>query len=475
MTHTKKYIFCFGAFFFIIYATTVFNVYAFSDDYNLAYFARHDYKSLAVPMIESGRVIYAIFFIAFKVISNINDFVWFRILSILGIATLTLLFATHLREEKRLPIAFCIGIPLLIGCMPALQIYAAWATCAPHAWAAVLAGLSFRSLDSQKKLTPLILLIVSLFLYQPSTMMFWVFAAAKWIPGKENKKILKKEFLTALIFMAIAMFIDYIIAKWLPLLLFHTPNSFDRVKVSLDFFAKLRWFIREPLVSALNFSGIKGDVTLAIISGIFIFSGFVHLYRLKILSKEKFILAILLIPLSYLPNLIVNENWASYRTQIALTSLFTLYAGLALLGWLHFMRLKKLLPWIVSILITICGLNAYNNVSQTIAIPQSKEYEVVKKYIYSHMTDLYSAQKIYLIPSSGDNSLSHITRYDEFGLPSSAQSWVPQYMAWFILHERYQGLAEKFEKAEVGPREKAPNGAYIIDFGEILNSSSLAL
>src|SRR6185503_12512458 len=37
------------------------------------------------------------------------------------------------------------------------------------------------------------------------------------------------------------------------------------------------------------------------------------------------IVALVLIPLTYLPNLVVTESWAAYRTQVALSSLIALY------------------------------------------------------------------------------------------------------------------------------------------------------
>ena len=45
-------------------------------------------------------------------------------------------------------------------------------------------------------------------------------------------------------------------------------------------------------------------------------------------------LAAILLPLTYLPNLLVAENWSTYRTQVALTSLLWFYTAMALIGWL---------------------------------------------------------------------------------------------------------------------------------------------
>lgn len=136
-------------FFAIIYSSVIETRYAFLDDYNVVFLANnHRIYLLARELVAGGRPIYALLSFIFIFVSQIGELRWIRLLSVAGIAALCMLFMRHLRETTTLPRSISIAGGMLIGLMPAFQVYASWAVTAFDPWAAFLAGLSFSTLNN---------------------------------------------------------------------------------------------------------------------------------------------------------------------------------------------------------------------------------------------------------------------------------------------------------------------------------------
>src|SRR5262249_19107853 len=106
-----------------------------------------------------------------------------------------------------------------------------------------------------------------------------------------------------------------------------------------DAWGKALWFFSQPLMNALNLAKLSPKRWLAIAIALFIAGGLSQYFRGAV--KERFwqgTIAASLLPLSYLPNLVVAENWSSYRTQAALTSLVVVYGFFALWGYGKILR-----------------------------------------------------------------------------------------------------------------------------------------
>jgi hypothetical protein len=219
--------------------------------------------------------------------------------------------------------------------------------------------------------------------------------------------------------------------------------------------AKALWFIHEPLVNALNLWNLVPKISISLFITVFTLSGLLLFLPGKLLERGgKFLLALALVPLSYLPNLLVQEDGATYRTQVGLTSLLALYASFALLGWLSFalkanilqdaLRKRQWSPRRLQLRLAatfliggvlLGSVLAANNVTTYFVVPQAKELSIMASQLNS--AALAQATSIYIIGCTADDSLAPVVRYDEFGLPSCSQFWAVRPMAYILLYEQH--------------------------------------
>ena len=245
------------------------------------------------------------------------------------------------------------------------------------------------------------------------------------------------------------------------------PGIFQRAKLTFDVVAKLKWFIREPLLNALNFSNINPSIWLAVVAGIVIAIGL--WFYLICFGKTKFIwflIVFLLIPLTYLLNLVITENWASYRTQVALTSLLTLYMFFAIRGLWQVLHLPK---WVeIKNILMICipiitGLWATYNVTAGFTIPQYTELTMIQSQISQN--PLADTKIIYLIPAHWQDSIAPVMRYDEFGRPSTSAWWARETTIYILLNENdpsYRNIPVKIINSPDEVKSRS-NGVTIVD------------
>lgn len=460
----------------LVYLPVITHNYGFADDYSVTFTAHHHILSLLYMVVSSGRPVYALFNFVFSLTSDIADFRWVRLASVLGIATLAQIIATFFIEETDLPRSLSISAALLIGLMPAFQVYASWAVCAGYPWAAAIAVFSFCVLHRnqyggwQVSLTSFILLTLAMMIYQPAAMMYWVIAAAVWVANDRPLPSCNRIVRTVSIMMA-ALLADFISEKILTHFVFHHYYTLSRTALTTNFMQKISWFISSPMRDSLNFISITASRTVSVIFGAFIFIGFcLFIFRSNNSRIMKAMLSFSLLPMAYLPNLIVDENWASYRTQSALSSLLILYAAVALFAWLRQFRMLRLAPAIALVAILSSAGVARNNVITEFVNPQTKELKLVSRYLKMHLDNLNGAKQIYIVPSHWQESLAPVVRYDEFGMPSSADQWVPKGMVWLLLKSEHEPTAAKLSTAKVGRLSAAPKGSTVIDLAQAISS-----
>jgi hypothetical protein len=184
----------------------------------------------------------------------------------------------------------------------------------------------------------------------------------------------------------------------------------------------------------------------------------------------RLLVALMLIPLAYLPNLLVAEDWASYRTQPALAALLLLYAAIALFGWLRALRIVRAAPAFALAGLLFCAVVAHRNVVLGFVAPQVKELRMVSAYLQQRQY-LQGTSRLYFVPAPWQDSMAPFIRYDEFGTLSSSERWVLQGMVWLILTARHAPTAVLASTAQVGPIADAPIGATVISFDEIVRDA----
>lgn len=452
------------SFYLAVFAATYFAViaapFAFLDDYvTLANAMRHDTATKTLTTFVYGRPLSGLLDQwSMSLMRTVGDFRYLRCVEILGTALLAATFHLWL-VGARFPRAVAVGLPLMIGLMPAFQTYAAWAATAFYPIAALLGGLAFTLVDRSSHvarparwpilIAATLMLTGGLSIYQPAAMFFWVFAAVRWMNGDVGPR--GRCLIHAAAVMAIALAFDYAIAKLLTWLYLPEWANTSRTALAHDIPAKLYWFVTEPLLNTLNLPFIEpgrwiaGGMALMAASGVWMPRPGPLLGR-----SCRVLLAIALVPLSYLPSLIVAESWASYRAEVALASLLLVYATMGSVAWSRVLNLEHWLPAIMSVTVALCACSAAYNVVVWFVLPQTVEYRMIARVLQTVQPGVKELD--FFLPTRW--TLTDLVRYDEFGTLSCSADGIAPAMAWLILHSRGSSLANV-------PMRSLPHGSAV--------------
>ena len=462
-------------FFFLVYASAILVPFAVLDSYRVLYAAmRHEMFDISKMIVEGGRPLYALGNMwVFDAMHGIADLGWLRVASVVGIAALATA-CYQAMEGDNLPRLVILAFSLLIGLMPSFQVYVAWPTAAFCPWSAFLAGLAYTiigparvvRLPRHRMALAVVILTAALAVYQPTAMIFWLFAAIAWLtpPAPPNHR----DIFRAATVMAAALASEYALTQGLPLVLYSDTNKYTRTAIVTNIPQKITWFFNNPLLDALNLPLIAPRAWVAHFIIFFIVLGLWLYFQGSppAIRVARMALAAILLPLAYLPNLLVAENWSSYRTQVALTSLVLLYTIIALVGWLRRLRGQRLLPACLVVAVITCTGLATRNVLLEFVLPQTLEYRIAAHALRE--TQLEGATHFYFVLARWSDTLAPIVRYDEFGLPSSAATWVPQAMIWLILQAAHSPSADLIPLISAVGEGPAPPGSTVIDFGKVM-------
>jgi hypothetical protein len=367
-----------------------------------------------------------------------------RALTIVEIAVLVWMFYLAARragwERPR-----AIPLAIMAGAAPAMQVFAAWATSVANpisgivaCGAAMIAAFAQDRPRSRWPLLPLsaLMVLISATIYQPTAMVFWPIAALDLFRLNDCKRAFRRfavYFVVAAVGLALAWGVfNYGLA--------HHPQrpSGQRAGITHDPIGKLSWFIHHPLIDSLNLFEILSPTPLvAAAIGLFLIIGLLR--DLKGNPGQRLTLMLLiaaLFPLSYLPNLLAEESWSSYRTQIGLFWLILILSAMALRGILHSRRLINLLMLGIAIAAAVA---ACGQVVGLIALPQAQELDALRTKLSD--PDVDSAQLIFFLQPGGTSSWVKHARYDEFGRTSLEGFWVPQSAVNLVMQQIHPGAA----------------------------------
>jgi hypothetical protein len=464
----------------LCYVPVLVTQYAFSDDYSvLATDHRGKIELERETKISQGRPTHALLIELFFHNRNIGNLRYLRLLSVAGIVLLAWsLYRRLLGAEWSSKVSFVVA--LIVCTLPPFQVYASWGVEAFFPFAALASGgalsLAERAFHERRPFCTLglaagavLVLLLALTIYQPAAMFFWVFAAiVLFKPGASLSSVLHR-FLLYCVIAFTALLLGFSIYK-LGSAMYAYMLSPLRSHLSQDIGEKALWFFREPITNALNLVKLSPKRWLAISVGVFMLGG-LTLY-LEGTAKERFCkgtIALSIVPLSYLPNLVIAENWSSYRTLSALTSVIVIYILFAIWGYGRVLG-RSLPAAILTVGLSLAALTssllAAYNVAVYFALPQYAELQWLRGYLAEQ--DLSQAHSLYIIRSSWQDSIAPTVRYDEFGTPSSYPPWSSGSMVYLLLYEMNPEHANL--PIEVTPNDgpdKPPADALIIDMRKI--------
>lgn len=348
-------------------------------------------------------------------------------------------------------------LAIVICVMPPFQVYACWAQYFPIPYAALAAGVAARLACAAHRAPTItgmsfrfgaaaFLVCLAACVYQPAAMFFWVFMAIALLNSETARDRVWRYLLISFGAAGSGLAAAFVVLK-IGQAACGSDVPGGRTSLLTDVWAKLQWFVREPIVNSLNFVNLPPSRRVAmIVGGIILVGVLIHflLDRRQVAWRAAQFLAF--IPLSYLPNLMVNENWASYRTQGALVALFSVYAFIALRGFAKLIPARsaaiigRATTLIAGVATLTLALTAAYYVNTCFAFPQLQELNLIRNQIRTQ--DPARAKAVYFYRSHWSSSIAPIVLYDEFGLPSSCKPWVSKTSTYLVLREMNPAWAE---------------------------------
>ena len=291
-------------------------------------------KSLLHYGAAEGRPIWGVIAdAAFSAAGTIDNLRYVRIISVAGIIALALVLYWALVRSKlgRTPAAL---IAVLVCTLPPFQAYASWAVMLHSSWTALLAGcaslLTVAAVDAPRRLRPerligaTLLLLVALLTYQSAAMFFWVFLAVALVGAVSDPARAWRLARTHFAVAAVALALAYLVYKLCVWLLGPDAPGVTRGALTDDVAGKAEWFGRWALYGSLNLFDITWSAWLAALVAA-VAAGGIVLWLLRRASRPLLFIALglILLPLTVLPNLVVEETYEFevYRTLISLSAL----------------------------------------------------------------------------------------------------------------------------------------------------------
>lgn len=466
----------------LCYSTVLFSPYAFFDDYMvLANSLTGQAKGSQNRSVAEGRPIFAFLMrFLYAQIRTTDDVRYIRVLTVILIAVLAgVIYRALLGAGWSWFAALCLS--LIVVTMPPFQICASWALAVGYPLAALAAAGAFylarQAFNAQSLrgkwghvIASVLCILVSVTTVQPATMFFWIFAIIHMFPPEERAECVGRQFLCYCLVNLAGLILGFGVYK-VGLTLYPYVLSEERSHLTTDVLSKAIWFVRLPLKDSLNLINLSPSSAAAVCAAAFISGGMCLYLRGSLWERiRKLAIALAIIPLSYLPNLVTAENWSSYRTQLALVSVVTLYAGFAWHGYVRALP-GRAATFIATAALALCAfvsifLAAYN-VDTYFALPQFLELRVIRSQLAQ--ADFSRAREIYVIGSSWKDSIAPQVRYDEFGLPSSAQGWAlapAVYLVFREMHPAQDDIAIEVAPDDAPVKPPPPN-AVVVDMRKL--------
>lgn len=444
--------------------------YAFSDDYSVLSIANglagRPVFGTNIPggffgtnildtVAGSGRPIAGLLDdLVYSTAGTIDNLRFVRLVTVVGIVALAFLLHWALVRSGVRSVPAALIVVLVCG-MPAFEVYGSWAVLFNIPYAAILAGCASlfavsavdgpRCLVVDRMVGAVALMLAALLIYQPAAMFLWVFlAVALFGAVNERRRALRLVFVhVAVAFGALGL--AYVAFKT------HyggivTLNPRDAL--TTDVVGKARWFVKDALYQALNLGHLTPALWLAAVVAILAVVGVPLLLRQRRAHQPLLFvgIAVALVPLTYLPNLIVQDNLAYYRTQLAITSLVVLYACAGAIGiWLTLqdwlqprisgraLRTVTRLALVASVVAVAASTAiAARNVLTLFVVPQTAELRLLRNQVAALPTGV---RRVAVLGTPYNLGVAHLVRYDEFGFPSTAHPFVSQPIVLLMLHE----------------------------------------
>ena len=434
--------------------------FGYFDDYFVLNKITH--KTILIQSIQGGRILSG--FIEqylFSLFNSIYNLKYIRLISIILISFSSVIFYKFLVKagfRKKSSAVFS----LLTAFTPSMQIYASWAVLSSAPLSIILstvAAFSFFKFKNFKLfILRSILIWLSLLIYQPSAMIYFalipIIIYSQLMNNRENLHIAKAT--VYYVFSGIfGCALAYLTLKLVPIFGIHMST---RAALVTKFYPKLIWFIQFPLIHSTNLLMLQNRYITPVA---FILLFIVLIFISKKARNPLFVSSYLYsVPLSYLPNLVVAENWDSNRTLIGL---YVIWCGILFLIIENFAKKFKFNTVILVIFILALSYYVQKNIMDEFIVPGTMEVS----YAIHKIRKINPANNstVCIIPSHWYNSLARYASLDDFGTLAFYPSWSATAIFRDVFHQMHKNKKVFFTLAKDN-KEKS-KCTYFIDTSQV--------
>lgn len=434
----------------LIFNYSIFSEYIFLDATEYIWTANR-ISSFHDEFIQGGRPLLGMYceFIYGTMNLTISDLKWIRLFSIICSIIFSMQVFYFLRKNKMYFYESAI-FAFLILTLPSFSVYFSWSATSEipfllninfFAGVLLLKNLKRKKGSLLYYIIPLTLIILSLCMYQSTMTAFLIPIVAYFILTQDLNY---KKVGIILLFMFIAFVLYFFIFKYSLFLNKIQPS--DRTQLNLLELPKnlIIFYLREIRVLVQG-SGLLVTPILFFVIGTTGFLGFLYkLYKRNGNNKASYFFiscVLLVLPLSYLPNLLSTQNYFCARAIAPTAILVLLYQFL----FFRDISIKKKIFKKISLAIVVSlFILSSINLNYFITRIQIKEYSALKT---AFLEIPYSNKKIILI-QPGDDFLQKHNFYknkfaDEFGNITSSRAWAPSNLFKQVLKEYDEELKFK--------------------------------
>ena len=437
-------------------------LFMYSGTFGMSYLYYDDYRFLAtgIPIKEFlyiGRPVTALYLLAFPSVSTqLVDANYFRLFAMV-LASLQSGLVIHWCRRQGFDSYFAWGAGISLLALPSISLFILWVNTNSSLIASlsstVAALVMTKSFSEPKKknrflhyASVFILLQLALFTYQPAAMFFWSLWCIYVFRIRQKEWHAKRgNILAVLLVGTISIGIYFLLLKLMQRLI---PFDYSRTSLVKDFSGKLYWFLRGPLVQAFSLWSMPPSTFLFFATIFFVCSPIVAFLIKAIrtdgisrkgylsIGLQRMAILIVLVSLSHSPNIVVAENWATYRSSFALssTALFLVFcSGLYWFSLLNNNIYRKFIYGLIMLLVLAGCLQTSIITSQTFIEPQVFEFNFIKYRL--RLVNLTELRHIHVVCPKWYEGLSKIVYQDEYGIPSSVHGVLAVQMVKIALRE----------------------------------------
>jgi tetratricopeptide (TPR) repeat protein len=287
---------------------------------------------------------------------------------------------------------------------------------------------SFNRIDTGRGIIlPLFTTLLGITIYPPAAMFYWTLTGLRLLFAPDRFSVEFRNDMLRSLGLGLSAILIYALSVFLMHYFYlHKIGSslYNPYSMTADVIGKAQWFFREPLKNALNLWDIFPKTATCILLSAFIAVSAVAALTNTFLKaagpKRKsvamsclwqFCLFILVLFLTFLPNLAAQGNAAFYRCLAPLSCLVWLVLVWAVFQWARIMpRLLtgRVLTILFSIVTLCAGIKTYNNILFYRVLPSAIEWRAYKSMAEEIRSQKTEAIHIFLPYHTSAE------RYDEF-------------------------------------------------------------